>query len=61
MLELRGVKVHDDTHRVLKRLKAQSRVRSLDEVIRGMIRSSTGSPVGEGEKAETEITAYVKP
>jgi len=57
----KSVKVHDDTHRALKRLKAKQRSRSMDEVIRGMIRTSTGSPVGGEEKAETEITAYVKP
>jgi predicted CopG family antitoxin len=57
----KSVKVHDDTHRALKRLKAKKRSRSVDEVIREMIRTSTGSPVGEGEgKAETELTSYVK-
>jgi diphthamide synthase (EF-2-diphthine--ammonia ligase) len=62
MLELRGVKVHDDTHRVLKRLKAQSRVRSLDEVIRGMIRSSTGRSVEQHLATERniKITTYIQ-
>jgi len=58
----KSVKVHDDTHRELKRLKAKRRSRSIDEVIREMIRTSTGSPVGEKEgKAETMLTSYVNP
>ena len=61
MLELRGVKVHDDTHRVLKRLKAQRRARSLDEVIRGMIKSSTGRSVEQHLVTErnVRITTYL--
>jgi predicted CopG family antitoxin len=39
---LKSVKVHDDTHRALKRLKAKKRSRSIDQVIREMIRNSTG-------------------
>ena len=41
----KSVKVHDDTHRVLKELKTQKRSRSMDEVIRELIRLSTGMPV----------------
>ncbi|HYC11475.1 MAG TPA: ribbon-helix-helix protein, CopG family [Nitrososphaerales archaeon] len=55
------VRVHDDTHKALKRLKAKRRSRSIDEVIRDMIRASTGSSVGEREsRGETELTSYVK-
>ena len=39
------VKVHEETHRALKRLKAQGRRGSIDEVIREMIRATTGLPV----------------
>jgi hypothetical protein len=62
MLELRSVKVHDDTHRVLKRLKAQTRVRSLDEVIRSMIKSSTGRSVEQHLAMERniKITTYMQ-
>jgi predicted CopG family antitoxin len=42
---VKSVKVHDDTHRVLKQLKVRRRSRSFDEVIREMIRESTGQPV----------------
>jgi predicted CopG family antitoxin len=56
------VRVHDDTHRALKRLKARRRSRSIDEVIREMIRTSTGVPVGEREvEAETKLISYMKP
>ncbi len=41
----KSVKVHDDTHRVLKQIKGQRRSRSIDEVIREMVRVSTGVPV----------------
>ncbi len=39
------VRVHDDTHRALKRLKARTRSASIDEVIRSMITEATGSPL----------------
>jgi len=55
------VRVHDDTHRALKRLKTTRRSRSLDEVIREMIRASTGVPVGKGEnQKETQLMSYVR-
>lgn len=55
------VRVHDDTHRALKRLKARKRSRSIDEVIREMIRTSTGVPVGEREaEEETKLISYMK-
>jgi len=57
----RSVKVHDDTHRALKRLKAKQRSASIDQVIREMIRATTGSAVGE-ERAEgraEELTKYL--
>jgi hypothetical protein len=62
MLKLRGVKVHDDTHRVLKRLKSQARGKSLDEVIRGMIRASTGRTVEQHLAIEKnlKLTMYLQ-
>jgi len=57
----RSVKVHDDTHRALKRLKAKQRSASIDQVIREMIRATTGSAVGQ-ERAEgkaEELTKYL--
>jgi len=58
---VKSVKVHDDTHRVLKQLKAQKRSKSVDEVIREMIRQSTGNPVektSERRKA-AELTSFL--
>jgi len=42
---MKTVKVHEDTHRALKQLKAKGRKKSLDEVIRGMVKATTGVPV----------------
>ena len=46
----RSVRVHEDTHRALKDLKARRRSKSLDQVIREMIRQTTGEPVEKGTK-----------
>ncbi len=56
------VRVHDDTHEELKGLKASRRSSSLDQVIRELIRSATGKPVGaERARRETDkITSFVK-
>jgi predicted CopG family antitoxin len=55
------VKVHDDTHRALKELKARRRSRSIDQVIREMIRDSTGELVEkEGKQSEASLlTSYL--
>ncbi|MDV3243743.1 MAG: ribbon-helix-helix protein, CopG family [Nitrososphaerales archaeon] len=57
----KSVKVHDDTHRVLKQMKAQRRSRSVDEVIREMIRQSTGNPVEKTQMKQkaAELTSYM--
>ena len=58
----KSVRVHDDTHRALKLLKAKSRSGSIDQVIREMIKTSTGSAVGDvkpGSKPE-ELTKYLQ-
>ncbi len=58
----KSVRVHDDTHRALKVLKARRRSRSIDQVIREMIRETTGSSVEPSRsdvKAE-ELTKYLK-
>jgi len=58
----KSVRVHDDTHRALKLLKARRRSRSIDEVIRKMIKDSTGSPVEDAQPASKtdELTKYLK-
>lgn len=56
----KSVKVHDDTHRALKEMKASRRDRSIDKVIRDMIEASTGERVGK-TKLETKsarLTSY---
>ena len=57
---MKTVKVHDETHRALKRLKAKRRSRSIDQVIREMIRDSTGAPVeGARSDADEKITEFL--
>lgn len=59
----KSVRVHDDTHRALKQLKARRRSASLDQVIREMIRATTGSSV-ESVRSDSEgdeLTKYLKP
>ena len=55
------VKVHDDTHRALKQLKLHGRKESLDEVIREMIRATTGLPVEKisNESSTARLTSYI--
>jgi predicted CopG family antitoxin len=57
----KSVKVHDDTHRALKRMKEQRRSKSVDEVIREMIRQSTGTPVEKLQQKGKidELTTYL--
>jgi hypothetical protein len=58
----KSVRVHDDTHRALKLLKARRRSQSIDQVIREMIRASTGSsvePIQHDSRAE-ELTKYLR-
>ncbi|MDG6915069.1 MAG: hypothetical protein JRN23_00950 [Nitrososphaerota archaeon] len=47
MLVIKGVKVHGDTHKVLKAIKERNRSKSMDEVIRSLIRGATGKSVEE--------------
>ena len=56
---MKSVKVHDDTHRALKRLKAKRRSRSIDQVIREMM-GGAGAPVGQDvAEGEEKITSYL--
>ncbi len=54
------VKVHEDTHRALKRLKTEGRRRSIDEVVRELVKAATGRPVekvAEGGRS-VALTSY---
>ena len=58
----KSVRVHDDTHRALKRMKTKTRSASLDQVIRDAIKASTGASVEEGtsDSRTDELTKYLK-
>ena len=58
----KSVRVHDDTHRALKRMKTKARSASLDQVIRDAIKASTGASVEEGtsDSRTDELTKYSK-
>ncbi len=58
----KSVKVHDDTHDALKRMKSEKRSKSLDEVIRDMVKQTTGSPVQKAGRRgrSAELTSYMK-
>ena len=60
MIQTKSVKVHDETHRTLMSLKAKRRSRSIDQVIREMIRNSTGAPVEDPPAVGDErLTDYL--
>ncbi|HUI00224.1 MAG TPA: hypothetical protein VLX56_01190 [Nitrososphaerales archaeon] len=52
MLVIKGVKVHADTHRVLMSIKNSSRSKSMDEVIRSLIKGATGKSVEQYSPAK---------
>jgi hypothetical protein len=58
----KSVKVHDDTHLVLKRMKNQGRSKSVDAVIRAMIKQATGKEVSELSKSDKNpsLTKYME-
>jgi predicted CopG family antitoxin len=62
MLVIKDVKVHDDTHKVLKLLKAQNRSKSMDEVIRELVKKGTGRSVEQysSQKRNAKLTAFLK-
>jgi len=56
----KSVKVHDDTHQALKQLKSQRRSKSVDEVIRELIKQSTGQAVEKTNRRKAaEITTFL--
>lgn len=62
MLVIKGVKVHGDTHRVLKTIKERNRSKSMDEVIRSLIRGATGKSVDEyaAVKDNTRLSSFAE-
>ena len=59
---MKSVKVHDETHRALKLLKEKQRKRSIDQVIRDMIRAAAGVEVEQvrPDSRSEELTRYLK-
>ncbi len=45
MVVSKTVKVHDDTHRVLKAIRDKNRSGSMDEVIRSLVKGATGKTI----------------
>jgi predicted CopG family antitoxin len=62
MLVIKDVKVHDDTHRVLKMIKAQNRSKSMDEVIRELVKKGTGKSIEQysSQKKNVKLTTFLK-
>ena len=62
MLVTKGVKVHADTHKVLKSIKEKSRSKSMDEVIRSLIKGATGKSVEEHSsvKNNTRLSSFAE-
>ena len=59
---MKSVKVHDETHRALKLLKEKQRKKSIDQVIRDMIRAAAGVEVEKvrPDSRSEELTRYLK-
>jgi len=62
MLVTKGVKVHSDTHRVLKAIKERNRSKSMDEVIRSLVKGATGKSVEEysAQKNNTRLSSFAE-
>ena len=62
MLVVKDVKVHADTHGVLKIIKAQNRNKSMDEVIRELVKKGTGKSIEQysQQKSNAKLTSYLK-
>ena len=62
MLVVKDVKVHADTHSVLKIIKVQNRCKSMDEVIRELVRKGTGKSIEQysQQKRNAKLTSYLK-
>jgi len=57
----KSVRVHDDTHRALKQLKTSRRSSSLDQVIREMVKETTGTSVEDARSGRTdELTRFLE-
>jgi hypothetical protein len=62
MLVIKSVKVHGDTHKVLKQIKEQRRARSIDEVVRDLVKGATGKSVEQhaAQKKNSKLTSFIE-
>ena len=62
MLVIKSVKVHGDTHRVLKLIKEQRRAKSVDEVVRDLVKGATGRSVEQftSQKKNSKLTSFLE-
>jgi len=62
MLVIKSVKVHGDTHKVLKLIKEQRRAKSVDEVVRDLVRGATGKSVEQfaSQKKNSKLTSFIE-
>jgi hypothetical protein len=62
MLVTKGVKVHADTHRVLKSIKEKNRSKSMDEVIRSLVKGATGKTVEQysSQAGNARLSSFVE-
>jgi hypothetical protein len=62
MLVIKSVKVHGDTHRVLKQIKEQRRAKSMDEVVRDLVRGATGRSVEQfmAQTRNSKLTSFIE-
>ncbi|MGA2200006.1 MAG: hypothetical protein ABSG45_08725 [Nitrososphaerales archaeon] len=58
----KSVRVHGDTHRVLKMIKEQRRAKSLDEVVRDLVRGATGKSIEQfsSQKKNSKLTSFIE-
>ncbi len=61
MLVIKSVKVHGDTHKVLKLLRDQRRAKSMDEVVRELVRAATGKSVEQFVlQKNSKLTSFIE-
>jgi hypothetical protein len=62
MLVIKSVKVHGETHKVLKMIKEQRRAKSMDEVVRDLVRGATGKSVEQfaSQKKNSKLTSFIE-
>jgi hypothetical protein len=62
MLVIKSVKVHGDTHKVLKLIKEQRRAKSVDAVVRELVKGATGKSIEQylSQKKNSKLTSFIE-